>query len=92
MNKIANQWIVTAAIAGVLSGAVVSTSVLASEEAPKGHCMGANACKGQGGCKTAANECKGQNCCKGTGFLEKTKAECEKMAKKNKKIKWEAAS
>jgi hypothetical protein len=39
--------------------------------------MGANACKGQGACKTASNACKGQNACKGKGFMEMTKAECD---------------
>jgi hypothetical protein len=41
-----------------------------------GHCMGANACKGQGACKTAANSCKGQNGCKGQAFTEATKDAC----------------
>jgi len=30
-------------------------------------CVGKNACKGQGGCKTATHDCKGQNACKGQG-------------------------
>ncbi|MFO1435728.1 MAG: hypothetical protein U1F34_05000 [Gammaproteobacteria bacterium] len=33
------------------------------------HCMGINACKGQGACKTADNGCKGQNACKGHGWV-----------------------
>jgi hypothetical protein len=33
-------------------------------------CAGANACKGQSACKSAANACKGQNACKGKGFIE----------------------
>ncbi len=41
-----------------------------------GHCMGANACKGQGACKSAANACKGQNGCKGQGFTESSEKEC----------------
>jgi len=41
-----------------------------------GHCMGANACKGQGACKTAANACKGQNGCKGQGFTEASEKDC----------------
>lgn len=31
------------------------------------NCMGINACKGQGACKTAENDCKGQNACQGKG-------------------------
>ncbi len=42
-----------------------------------GHCMGANACKGQGACKTASNACKGQNACKGKGFTVTTAAQCK---------------
>ena len=47
-----------------------------SGTASMGHCMGVNACKGQGACKTAANACKGQNACKGKGFTETTKEDC----------------
>lgn len=48
-----------------------------SGSAPMGHCMGANACKGQGACKTSHNACKGQNACKGKGFTETTKQDCK---------------
>ena len=30
-------------------------------------CRGLNSCKGQGACKTAANDCKGKNACAGQG-------------------------
>jgi hypothetical protein len=43
----------------------------------KGRCIGANACKGQSACST--NGCSGTNACKGQGYLELTKAECEKI-------------
>jgi hypothetical protein len=39
-------------------------------------CMGVNACQGQGGCKSAANECKGHNGCKGKGFVEMSADDC----------------
>jgi hypothetical protein len=40
-------------------------------------CVGANECKGKGGCKSAQNDCKGKNACKGKGFVEtKTEQEC----------------
>lgn len=42
------------------------------------NCKGINACKGQGGCKTATNTCKGQNSCKGQGVTSTTKEQCEK--------------
>ncbi len=70
-----------AAAAGLMiAGSSITTSFAADAAMDaKGHCMGATACKGQGACKTAANACKGQNACKGTGFLEMTKAECDKV-------------
>ena len=70
-----------AAAAGLLvAGASISTSYAADAAMDaKGHCMGANACKGTGACKTATNACKGQNACKGHGFTEATKADCEKI-------------
>jgi hypothetical protein len=69
--------IAAAAAALLLSGAVASPSFAATDA--KGHCIGANACKGKSACKTAKNECGGQNSCKGQGFLELTKAECDKI-------------
>ena len=45
----------------------------------KGHCIGANACKGKSACKTASNACKGQNACKGKGFTKLSAAKCAKI-------------
>jgi hypothetical protein len=45
----------------------------------KGHCLGANACKGQSACSTGANGCSGSNACRGQGYLELTKKECDKI-------------
>jgi len=61
----------------LVAGASLAPAFAAADA--KGHCMGASACKGQGACKTASNACKGQNACKGKGFLEMTKADCEKV-------------
>lgn len=66
------------AAAMLIAGTVVAPTVNAAEEA-KGHCVGANACKGKGACKTAGNACKGQNACKGKGFTESTAADCAKV-------------
>lgn len=50
------------------------------EKAAKVHCQGANACKGKGGCKTAANACAGQNGCKGKGYVDvASDEECKAM-------------
>jgi hypothetical protein len=46
------------------------------EKVSKVDCMGVNACKGQGTCKTDKHGCGGQNACKGQGVLEMTEAEC----------------
>jgi len=62
-----------------LTGAVTAYAASDATSDAKGHCIGANACKGQSACKTAANDCAGMNACKGKGFLEKTKAECDKI-------------
>jgi len=70
--------IAAAAAALVLTGAALAP--VAQAEEAKGQCIGANACKGQGACKTAANACKGQNACKGHGFLLMTKTECAKIS------------
>jgi hypothetical protein len=78
--KLANRSgaaIAAAAAALFLAGAAMTPA--AHAEAAKGHCVGANSCKGQGACKSASNACKGQNSCKGKGFLEMTKAECVKV-------------
>jgi hypothetical protein len=70
--------IAATAAALYFSGAVTTPFANAATDA-KGHCVGANACKGQSACKSASNACKGQNGCKGKGFVEMTKDECGKI-------------
>jgi len=61
---------IAAAAAGlILAGAAVAPMSHAAEA--KGHCIGANACKGHGA--------GGHNACKGKGFLVMTKEECDKI-------------
>ncbi len=48
----------------------------AHAEAAAVSCLGINACKGQGACKTAENACAGQNTCKGHGISRVSAAEC----------------
>jgi hypothetical protein len=71
--------IAAAAAALLIAGTAISAPVQLAADDAKGHCMGANACKGKGACKTASNDCKGMNACKGKGFVEMTKAECDKV-------------
>ena len=69
--------IAVAAAILIITGAVAAP-ISAAEEA-KGHCVGANACKGKSDCQTAKNDCKGLNACKGQGYLTMTKEECDKI-------------
>lgn len=86
----------SAAVVGIMAaGALAHSSLALADDGnadAKGHCVGANSCKGKGGCAQAGkNDCSGKNGCKGKGFVEKSKAECMKMAKKNKNVHWEEA-
>lgn len=73
-KKAAGISLATAAAALFIAGATMSV-------APKGaaaadvKCMGINACKGQGSCKSAKNDCKGHNACKGQGWSPAASAE-----------------
>ena len=95
MTKKNSQFLIRAAVAGIIGASTmgISSVALAADDAmAKGHCVGANACKGKSGCKQEGkNECAGKNGCGGKGFLESTKAECDALAKKNKKIKFVAS-
>jgi uncharacterized membrane protein len=78
--KLANRSgaaIATAVAALVLTVAVPGGAVSA-HAASKGKCIGANACKGQSDCG-GKNGCSGQNACKGQGYLDLSKAECDKI-------------
>ena len=73
----------SAAVVGILSAGVTQVSLASDtkmDTTTKGHCVGANACKGHGGCKQEGkNACAGQNRCKGKGFVEKTKRELNRL-------------
>jgi hypothetical protein len=75
--------VAVATAAAMLFGTGLISTAVAGTDA-KVHCAGANACKGQSACKSAANACKGQNSCKGHGFLEMSKAECTAATDKMK--------
>ena len=69
--------VVAAAVAGLF---LAGPSVAHAEKAAKAEnvkCVGVNACKGKGGCKSADNDCKGKNGCKGKGFTEMTEKKCK---------------
>jgi hypothetical protein len=70
--------VATLAAALLLAGAAAAPAAEMAADA-KGHCVGANSCKGTSACKTAKNECKGHNACKGQGFTESTAADCAKV-------------
>jgi hypothetical protein len=67
------------AAALLLAGAVNAPAANAEGMEGKGHCVGANACKGKSACKTATSACAGHNACKGKGFTVTTKEECDKI-------------
>ena len=69
--------IAVAAATLIIAGAATGPASHADEA--KGHCMGANACKGQSACGSAKNSCSGENACKGQGFLKMSKEDCDKL-------------
>jgi hypothetical protein len=82
MKPTKRNLIAAAAIAGLLTGGIVSKTYGAdapaagkedkADKAAKHDCKGKNTCKGQGGCKSSANGCKGKNDCKGKGGCKTT--------------------
>ena len=58
------------------AAAVFAVSTFATAASAGVPCPGANACKGQSACKSAANACKGQNACKGPGFSMASEKQC----------------
>jgi len=68
--------VVVAAAAAALFAAGVAGTGSARAVDDKVHCVGLNACKGQGSCKQASHSCKGQNACKGQGWIESSSGEC----------------
>ena len=70
-KKTTGSAIALAAAALLLSGAAVSVATSSAQASDAGvKCMGANACKGHGACKTAKNDCAGMNACKGMGWIK----------------------
>ncbi len=82
MNRTARSLIISAAMAGLVSGSVIgitgcsssnSGTAAASDSATAKHdCKGLNSCKGQGGCNSGDMGCKGKNSCKGKGGCKVT--------------------
>lgn len=75
MKNMATQGALVAALAAGLFAAALPLQAHASDS-DKVHCMGVNACKGKGGCKSVENSCKGKNGCKGKGWMAMTEKEC----------------
>jgi hypothetical protein len=93
MKNNKNKALIGAAFAGIFAASsLIMTSAAFADGKPtdKGHCVGSNSCKGKSGCaQEGKNSCKGENGCKGKGYVEKTRAECEKLAEKDKDIHFE---
>ena len=77
-----NQQLVNAALIGLMAAGSLSLGTTALAKADKGLCANANnSCSGKGAC----GESKGKNDCKGHGAAMITKAQCDKVAKKDPK-------
>src|SRR5256885_17141478 len=67
--------LVASAVAGLFAAA--APAVAHAKDAGKVKCMGVNACKGKGACKTATSSCSGMNDCKGKGMTEMSEKDCK---------------
>lgn len=80
MNKLQLTGIALAASAASMFLVAPAMANDAAAGAGEVKCMGMNACKGKGACKTATSSCKGANSCKGQGMtMVKTEKECTDM-------------
>jgi hypothetical protein len=82
MSRTARTLVISAAMAGLVAGAMTMTSCSSSKDesgmsssstaTDKHDCKGLNSCKGKGGCQTGDMGCKGKNSCKGKGGCKVT--------------------
>jgi hypothetical protein len=77
MNRMTKGMLIAGAAAGLLMSGAVPARASSHEGGDKVHCLGVNACKGQGACATADNQCAGKNACKGKGVVEMSAADCK---------------
>jgi hypothetical protein len=75
MNMSTKGALIAAMAAGLFSAG--APLVASAADAAKVHCEGVNACKGKGGCHSAANSCAGKNGCKGKGWMEMSEKDCK---------------
>ena len=80
ISKHVNGLAIAMAAAAVFSVAPMSAS--AGDTEGKAHCVGGNACKGQGACAGENHSCAGQNACKGQGYTVVSAEECAKAGGK----------
>ena len=96
MDKTTKQFLVTAAIAGLVSAGSFSSTTFAKDKpaggADAGKCVGGNSCKGSSDCGIEGHHtCHGKNDCKGHGWKTMSKKDCEvKKDAKGNPLKWEA--
>lgn len=77
--------VIAATAAAMLMSGIAGISQASAEEAKNGMCVGANACKGLGSCKSANNACKGQASCKGQSWVSLTDDQCKQVGGKFEK-------
>lgn len=78
-NRFGAMALAAAAASLVIAGCAGTgggSTTMANAGTVKVKCYGANSCKGQAECKTAANGCKGQNSCKAQGFVMMEETAC----------------
>lgn len=85
MSKKIGKGAMGIALAGVAAAAFMGIGPAAAADdagVVRVKCYGANSCKGQAECKTAASSCKGHNSCKGRGFVTMDEKACiERMGR-----------
>jgi len=74
ISKKSGVALATTAAVMLISGAVTTPAPAADNFQA---CLGVNACKGKGACKSASNACKGKNACKGRGMVKMSKEQCD---------------
>lgn len=74
--------VLAATAAAMILGGLIGVPAARADDAKLGHCIGVNACKGNGSCKGGAHACKGQNSCKGQSFVDLTSEQCKQVGGK----------
>lgn len=82
MNNDAKQFLMAAAVAGILGATPTLSSVAFAVDDAKGTCTEKNSCTGKGNCAGKASgkehDCAGKNACSKNQIYSVTKEKCDK--------------